>query len=411
MSEPAVRVRRTEPGAPVFRTVFRKELRHGRRDRSVLILVFLVPLLLAGITTLAFGRIGSGNAVTLGTVNQDRGQVAQLFIDNVLPTLKVGGRPLVRTVAYPDQDQAEAAVRDGRLSAAIVLPAGLTARVTSGNDARLLLVTGSDNSIGTPVAQALVHGFGAQVAADRLSLELATTGTGARPRSDQLLARAASLNSPVVIVNDLTGSRTLSPAGYFAPSMLILALFFCGQIAARGLISERKRRTLARIVLSAASPWRVLLAKYTAAFVVGLAASAVVLAVFALFGTAFGNTAVLAVLVLVSGLAMISVSSLVVLAARTEEQAGSLGTVFAFVLAILGGNFVPPAQTSQLLSRIALCTPNGWAVRAFTDLAVASHDPWGAVAPDLLALVGFALLTGVPTVLLCRRMLRSSHVQ
>ncbi|MYS21704.1 ABC-type multidrug transport system, permease component [Streptomyces sp. DvalAA-14] len=395
--------------APVFRAVFRKELRHGWRDRSVLILVFLVPLLLAGITTLAFSRIGSAGATTLGTVDNDHGRVAGIFLEDVVPGLRVGGKPLVKTVSFATEAEAKAATKNGRIAAAIILPAGLTAKVNSGNDARLTLITGADSSLGTPVAQAMVHGFSAQIAANRLSFEVASTGPGGQPPSERLRTAAADLRSPVTVDNDFTGARTLSPASYFAPSMVILALFFCGQIAARGLLGERKRRTLARMVLSSAPAWRVLMARYTASLVVGLAGAAVVLGVFGLFGASFGSTPVLVLLVLVTGAAMISVSSLVVLIATTEEQAGNLGTVMAFVLAILGGNFVPPSQSSQILRQLALFTPNGWAVRAFTDLSVAAKDPLTVVAPSLLVLIGFTVVAGVPSVLLSRRMLRSSH--
>jgi ABC-2 type transport system permease protein len=80
------------------------------------------------------------------------------------------------------------------------------------------------------------------------------------------------------------------------------------------------------------------------------------------------------------------------------------------VLAILGGNFVPLSRTPELLDKIALSTPNGWAVRAFADLSVASGDPLRTVAPALVALLGFAVLAGAPVALLANRIVRSAGV-
>src|SRR5262249_23710605 len=145
------------------------------------------------------------------------------------------------------------------------------------------------------------------------------------------------------------------------------------------------------------------LAKFGIAFFTGFAAAAVVLGVFAGFGARFGNTWVVILLVLLTAVAMISVASLAVLLAKTEEQATTFGTQIAFVLAILGGNFVPLSQTHGLLAPLALITPNGWAVRGFADLSVVTGSPLHAVGWNLVALAGFALLTGIPALILSRR--------
>jgi ABC-2 type transport system permease protein len=99
-----------------------------------------------------------------------------------------------------------------------------------------------------------------------------------------------------------------------------------------------------------------------------------------------------------------------VLLARNEEQAGTIGTVTVFVLAILGGNFVPLSQSGGALATLSLFTPNGWAVHGFANLAVATADPIHAVSPQLLALVAFALITGLPAVLLARRSVEAAGV-
>jgi len=399
---------RVAPG--VLRAVLGKELLHGWRDRSVLILVFVVPLLLAGITTLAFGRLAGGDAVAVGVVDHDGGTAAQTLVYQVLPGLEVGGTALVTTRLYSGDDVARAAVRKGTLAAAIVIPRGLGAGIRSGHPPAFTLITGDDTSLGVPVAEAVLRGFSAQIGAIGLAITVATTGPGAAAATQTLMLDATRLRDPVAVDDEFAGPRALRPAGYFAPSMVVIALFFCGQIAARGLVAERRRRTLARLVLCGVPPWRIVAAKYAAAFIVGGLSAAVVLGVFAAAGTAFGDPLVLVVLVLAATAAMIGVSSLVVLVARTEEQAGSLGTTVAFVLAIVGGNFVPLSRTPRLLADLALATPNGWADRAFADLSVAQGGAWSAVAPALVALAGFALAAGAPALLLSRRTVRNSGV-
>jgi ABC-2 type transport system permease protein len=329
----------------------------------------------------------------------------------VLPGLtNATGKPLITITTFADEATARAATKDGRVAATILIPAGLSAAVQAGTSSRLTLLTGAGEGIGEPVAIAVLNGFTAQVGTNQLAVLLATTGTGAVTADQTLITQANALRNPVQIQDEISGARRLTARSFFAPSMVVLALFFCGQLMARGLVAERRRRTLARMVLAEVAPWRILAAKYLVALGAGLLSATIVLVTFTGFGANFGATWVLALLVLCSAVAMISVSALVVLLARDEEQAGTLGTVTAFVLAILGGNFIPLSQTPKALGVLALFTPNGWAVRGFADLSVAAGDPLRPVLPALIALLAFALAFGIPALLLSRRAVGAAGV-
>ncbi|HKT03773.1 MAG TPA: ABC transporter permease [Rugosimonospora sp.] len=391
----------SRPGA--LRAIFGKELRQAWRDRSLLLLILVVPLALAGITSVAFGQLASGPATKIGLVDGDRGPVAAVLMTEVLPHLaNAGGKPLITIVRLVDAAAARSAVHDGRVSVAILIPAGFSAAVQAGTSSQLTLVTGANDGIGEPVASSVLHGFTAQLGTNQLSLRLVSADRGGPPDA-QLVGQANAQRSPVRVADALSGTHTLTARSFFAPAMVVLALFFCGQMVARGLVAERDRRTLARMVLADVAPWRILAAKYAAALLVGALSASVVLGTFGALGARFGAVWVLALLVLCSSAAMISVSALVVLLARNEEQAGTFGTVAAFVLAIIGGNFIPLSQTPKSLADVAMFTPNGWAVRGFADLSVATGSPIRAVLPALLVLAGFTVLAGVPAMVLSRR--------
>jgi ABC-2 type transport system permease protein len=381
-----------------------KDFRQMWRDRSALLLIFVMPLVLAGITTLAFGPLDKGTSVKIGVVNLDHGAAARALITQVLPSLQ-GGRstPLVTVTSYPTEAAARSATKQGKEAASIVVPAGFTVAVQDNHPSRLLLLTGDPNGIGVPVATAVLDGFAAQTGSNELSIATATTGQGAAARTGTLVSAATAQRSPVDIAASSSGIGTLSAAGYFAPSMVILALFFCGVVLARGIVAERRSRTLARILLAGTRPSALFGAKFLVALCVGLLSAAVVLGTFAAAGVRLGNWLALCLLIVLSAVAMISTASLAVLLARNEEQASTIGIVTVFVLAIIGGNFVPLSQSSGALSTLSLITPNGWAVHGFADLAVATGDPIRAIWPQLVALVAFALVTGLPTVLLARR--------
>jgi ABC-2 type transport system permease protein len=379
--------------------VLAKELRQGWRDRSVLLLVFLVPLLLAGVTTLAFGDLGQGETVTVGVVDHDGGSAAQILVYHVLPGLEVGGTALVDTELLTTDAAARAMTGDGKLAAAIVIPHGFGVSINTGRPLPLTLYTGSDTAVGVPVAQAVLGGYASQVGAIGLALHVTSTGPGGRTITQRVMENVSRLAPPVSLDDTYAASAALRPAGYFAPSMLVLALLFCGQISARGLVGERRRRTLTRIAMAGVPLRRVLAGKYLGALLTGLLAAAVNTPSSTAAGTSFGNPAALFVLVLAAAAAMIGVTSLVALAARTEGEAVALGTTVAFVLAIAGGNFVPLSRTPPVLADLALATPNGWATRAFADLSTAQGSAWSAVGPAVGVLACFALLAAVPALL------------
>jgi ABC-2 type transport system permease protein len=67
-------------------------------------------------------------------------------------------------------------------------------------------------------------------------------------------------------------------------------------------------------------------------------------------------------------------------------------SVVTMGLALLGGNFVSLDRAPELLRRLSLLTPNGWALRAFRDLAV-DHGGPGSILPALGAILGVAVVT------------------
>jgi ABC-2 type transport system permease protein len=75
--------------------------------------------------------------------------------------------------------------------------------------------------------------------------------------------------------------------------------------------------------------------------------------------------------------------------ARTDQQAETYTLVVTFAFALLGGNFVGPFAP-ELLRTLSLATPNGWALRAFTDLGADA-----ASLSSILLTLGVLVAVGV----------------
>src|SRR5207244_8919478 len=112
------------------------------------------------------------------------------------------------------------------------------------------------------------------------------------------------------------------------------------------------------------------LGKATAMFVLGLCSmSTVYLTMRFLFGVHWGDPVAIALLTLLTVLALMAVAAVVQTLAKTEQQAAAYGSVIGMVFALAGGNFFPLFQMPALVQKISALTPNGWALRGFTDIA------------------------------------------
>ncbi len=118
-------------------TITAKDLRQRLRDRSVLLLAFVVPIALTIIFDLLFGGLteGSLGRIDLAVVDLDDGPAGSAFTDRFLPEVTAsmerdGTRIEVETVATAED--ARAGVEDGTHDAAIVLPSSMSASFGSG---------------------------------------------------------------------------------------------------------------------------------------------------------------------------------------------------------------------------------------------------------------------------------------
>lgn len=384
-----------------------KDLRQRLRDRSALVIAFVAPFVLASIIGLAFGGDQAFRA-TYAVADADRGPVAAGFTDGVLAS--PGLRDLV-TVRQVDPGEARALVDRGDADAAFLLPAGFSASVQRGGSATITVLESGENPIAGQVARSLAEAYAAELAATQLAVRTALEAAGQPPGSPSAQAearrlggRAAAAPLPVRLAEGQAGGRTVEAANYFGPSMAIFFLFFTVSFGARSILAERRQGTMRRLLASAASPGGVLAGKALAAFALGTASVLVMwLATTLVFGADWGDPVAVVALTVSSVLSAIGITALVVTLAKTDEQAEGYSSLVVFTLALLGGNFVYLAQLPELLQRVSLLTPNGWALRGFVDL-VADGGGLATVAAPVAVTLGVGLVTGGLALYRARRM-------
>ncbi|MFF1296330.1 MULTISPECIES: ABC transporter permease [unclassified Streptomyces] len=363
------------------------------RDRSAWVIVFLAPVLISGLMAMAFSDNTEFRA-EIGVVDLDRGAAAA-GLTEVLKSPELSAT--VRVHSYDDEAAARLAVDAGRAHAAIVVPKGFTEALSGGTAQPFTVLDSVDFGLQAQLARAVTESYVAQVNADRLSV--ATAVAAGVPHQDvpELAAKAALLRLAEQVRAQGLADDPLKVISYFGPSMGMFFVLF----GARGYFIEQQQGTLDRIAAAPVGRGALLLGKSLSTFVYSLAGLVTVALVSWLaFGARWADPVGVAALSVGMAVSVVCLTAFVIAIARTERQAEGLASIVVFALVLLGGNFVFASGTS-LMRRLTLFTPNGWALRGFTDLGTGVRG-WAAVGAPLLGIAAFSATVAAVTALLLR---------
>lgn len=382
-----------------------KDLKQRLRDRSAILVAFVVPLGLAFVFNATLGGISTGGtAFTYAVVDADRSEVSAIFVDQVLPAVAESGAIEIRTVS--SETEGRRLVKDAKVDAMFVMPEGFGAAVQGSGGAEIRVVGDVDEPTGTQVARSIASTFVADLNAVRLAIAtVAEPLTTAPAELDALVERATAVANPVTMVNVGASTKELDVTTYFAAGMAVFFLFFTVQFGVASLLEERKEGTLSRLLAAPIGRASILGGKLITSFALGvLSMTTLIVATSLLLGAAWGSPVGVALLVLAGVLAAIGVMALVATLAKTAEQAGNWQSIIAVVLGMLGGVFFPISQAPGILPKVSLLTPQAWFMRGLSDLA--GGGGWTVVLPAVLAMCVFAAVTGAIAAVRLDRMAR-----
>jgi ABC-2 type transport system permease protein len=377
-----------------------KDLRLRLRDRSVLLFGVLVPLGLTVVFSLIFPEVDEFE-LPAAVVDLDGGPVAAAFVDEVLPELVAAD--VVVPVAAADEPAARALLADGGISAAWILPAGLSDAVAAGRGAQIEVLVNPDRALAAEVAQGVARGFATRI--DEVTLAVATAAvSGVPPEQLEAVGQRAAASEPLITIAPLVAEDAqLDPISYLAAGMAAFFVFFTVQYGVTGLLEERQQGTMPRLLAAPIPPAAIQVGKAAGAFFLGVLSVAVLaigsrLILGAYWGPPLGTAILIVALVIAATGLMAFVGSF----ARTAEQAGNLQSIVAVSLGMLGGVFFPVG--AGVLTALAVVSPHGWFLRGL-GAQVADGD-WRSVLPAAGAMLLFGIVVAVPAVLRLRKAIR-----
>jgi ABC-2 type transport system permease protein len=336
-----------------------KDLRQRFRDRSAIVIGVVAPVVIAALMSLAFHGV-ENFGFTLGVVNSDRGPVASGLVKSLRAP---GVRTVVTPREIPSVAAARAEIRANKIDAALVISAGFSADVLANKPVSFTTMRSGNNAIAGDVTSSIASSFVAQVNADRLSL--VTVLAAGAPASDtgRLAQAVAKLKIPVQAVQRPIRAHELKVISYYSPGMAIFFLFFAIGYAARSFFVDRSQGMVERMRAAPVRPTEILAGKALSVLVYGgLSLLIVGVVTSAAFGANWGPVVPAIVLGAVLVLAVVCLTGFVIGVSKTQRQAEGISSIIVFGLSILGGNFFFISQAPSAMKRLALLTPNGWAL-------------------------------------------------
>lgn len=368
--------------------IARKDLRQRFRDRSAIVVGVVAPVAIAALMSLAFHGVQDFR-FTLGVVNLDHGPVAA----GLVKSLEAAGlRDVVTSTQTSSVAQARARIRANQIGAALVIPAGFSRAVFANKPVSLTTIKSGNNAIAGDVTSSIASSFVAQLNADRLSLVTALAAGASAGDIGRLAKAVEKLRIPVQAVQRPIGAHELKVISYYSPGMAIFFLFFTISYVARSFFAERSQGLIERMRAAPVRPAEILVGKALSVLVYGgLSLLIVGIVTSAAFGAYWGPVLPALVLGAALVLAVVCLTAFVIGVAKTQRQAEGISSILVFGLSILGGNFFFISQAPSAMKHLALLTPNGWALRGFTDLATIGGG-FGTIAEPLLGIAIFSVI-------------------
>lgn len=362
--------------------IIERDIRKFRRSPALILVSMFFPLVQLVILGYAFG--GKLQNLQVGVVNQDRG-LQTVKLQEMFGAVAANARTFT-TRDYPDQQQALADLRSGRLNAVLTIPPDFSRRVLARNAPQIALV---EDNTDTFAASALQGILGELVAAFNAGAVPPRIGPAATVAVVELYPYVPYIQ-------------------YLLPGSIVLAIFVAAMIGGGIIFIDDKARGLHEGYLVTPISKFGLILGFTLsgalkAFLAGLVL-ATLGAVIAGIPDPLEPLRLLKLLVVIAATSLALISMMFLMMVRVSDPLVPRATfgVLNTLLYFPSGAVYPVAGFPGWMRAISTVDPFTYAVAAFKSLLL-KNTPLTAIAGDLAFLLLFAaLMMGLATLLFRR---------
>jgi ABC-2 type transport system permease protein len=350
-----------------FLAIFRKELLHIRRNKAVLFLAVMLPLM----QLTMYGFIDQTvHDVPTVVVDQDRSVASRELMDRLRAT-----KTFAIKIVTSDPRRARTEIIAGRAGVGVVSPPDYHDKRARGASAKILVLIDGSDSIVSSGALAAVNGV-----ISTQNLELFSRD----PRASMPV-----LAQPIVLFNP--EGRT---ANFLIPGLVAVILqMIAVMLAAGSIVREREQGTMEQLLVTPVHPLGLMLGKVAPYLFVALADTAMILGLMRFaFGVPIRGSLVLLFAIMVLYLAALLALGLYISTTATTQQEAQQKVQMLFLPSIfLSGYLFPLNGMPIVLQVIGQLLPTTHMVAIMRGIVLRDAGAF-ELLPHLLALLAFAVL-------------------
>jgi ABC-2 type transport system permease protein len=376
-----------------------KDLLQLSRDFKTFMFLLIMPILFTFLFGYAFGGFGgndSDSRLPVGYISQDDNWITDELHDLLADS------EVIRLVenSFLSQSELERLVADGELAAVVIVPDGYGRAVLKNKTVRLTVIADATRGTQawTTIEAELLTVASRVDGAVRTATILEGMDLKGVPFDYAFEQTISAWDEPPITIKETSSlalkdtSDESSALAHTSPGMMLQFAIAGLLTAAQVIVTERKSRTLQRLLTTATRKIHVLLGHYLAIFLL-IFTQFTILITFGQFALKVDYLRLPSATMLVAFCAALCISALGLLIgilAKTEEQAITFSLIPMFMFSGLGGAWVPLEFTGETFQAIGHLSPVAWGMDGFENICARGLGFESVLIPSA-ALAGYGV--------------------
>lgn len=364
----------------MVKSIIVKEIRLALRDKGTYFWYLVLPIIFIVIFASIFGSVEEAT-LKIHYIDADQSAASRQLID----TLQ--GMDGLQLQSYPidELDKQIERIRDGKLSAFLLIPEGFEEDLNNGEQATLKLYRDitADESY-TPVL-AVMQNMASGYREGKLAVSLVQMGLS-------LEEIGGILQAPVAIEEIQEQSTSINMVTQVVPGYTVMFVFYIMITMVNNFLKDRHSGMLARLRTTPMKPLTYLFGMWIPNILLVLIQCAILLSFgYFVYDLHLGNLYSIIAIVLALALCVTGIGLALSLFVKSENQGVALVQIIALGGAVLGGLWFPIEMMPEFIQKIAQFLPQYWAQQGFQDVMLRDAH-LGDIGFNLLVLLVFGAM-------------------